>query len=473
MRASRWHDTALAPFRTRIFLAVWLASLVSNLGSLVQSVGASWLMVSLTKSSDIVALVQAASALPVMLLAMPAGAIADIWDRRVVMLISQGFMVAIAAILAAVAYFGAITPWTLLGLTFLLGCGTALYAPAWQTSVTDFAPREQLAAAVALNSVGLNIARTAGPALGGAIVASAGAPAAFLFNVLSYVALITVLARWRRPVVRHPLPPEGVGAAMAAGLRYVRLSPLLTTTLLRSLVFGLLGSALWALLPLVARDLVGGGALTYGFLLGAFGVGAVLGALGSTQLRARRTTEWIVSAGSASFGVATLVVAASPWLVLTLPALVLAGAAWVLTLSTFNITMQISAPRWVVGRAVAIYQMAAFGGIALGSWIWGLWAEHASLVSSLAVAGVLLLASVGLQRWRSLRPHAEQKLDPMRGPADLRHYPHVPPQAGPVVITVEYRVDPRDHDDFVVAMHEIGRIRRRDGARRAPVHPDR
>lgn len=463
---SGWRETALAPFRTRIFLAVWIASLVSNFGTLIQSVGASWLMTSLTPSSDMVAFVQAASALPVMLLSMPAGALADIWDRRVVMLVALGIMFAFSTILTVVAYAGGITPWMLLALTFLLGCGSALYGPAWQSSVGEQVPREQLPAAVALNSLGFNIARTTGPALGGAIVAVAGASAAFLFNALSYVGLITVLARWKRPVVKQPLPPEGVGAAMSAGLRYVRLSPVLSTVLFRSFVFGLLGSALWALLPLVARDLVGGGPLTYGFLLGAFGGGAVVGALWSTQVRARWTTEWIVSAGSAAFGVGTLVSATSPWLALTLLALLLAGAAWVLTLSTFNITMQTSAPRWVVGRSLAIYQMATFGGIALGSWIWGLWAEHGGLVSSLVAAGVLLLASVVLQRWQPLRPYEELPLDPMRGPADLRHYPHVPADAGPVVITVEYRVDPRDHDDFVVAMHEIGRIRRRDGARR-------
>lgn len=464
--APGWRESALAPFRTPIFAKVWSASLVSNFGTLIQSVGAAWLMTSLTRQSDMVALVQAATALPIMLLSMPAGAIADIWDRRALMLLAQGFMVAISIVLTALAFGDAITPWLLLALTFLLGCGSAMYGPAWQSSVGEQVPRAQLPAAVALNSLGFNIARTTGPALGGAIVAAGGAAYAFLFNAFSYVALIVVLARWRRPVQKPTLPPEGIGGAMSAGLRYVRLSPVIRTVLVRAFAFGLLGSGLWALMPLVARDIVRGGPLTYGFLLGAFGGGAVLGALASQQLRERYTTERIVSGGSIAFGAATVIAALSPWLALTLLAMLAAGGAWVLTLSTFNITTQTSAPRWVVGRALAVYQMAAFGGMALGSWTWGLYAEHGGLVDSLAVSGALMFASFALARWLPLRPFESLALDPLRAPSEIPDHGQVPPEAGPVVITVAYRVAREDWDAFTIAMHEIGRIRRRDGAHR-------
>jgi MFS family permease len=461
-----WRESALAPFRTRIFLAVWLASLASNFGTLIQSVGASWLMTSLTRESDVVALVQAATALPIMLLSMPAGAIADIWDRRALMLISQIFMITIAAVLSALAFAGLITPWVLLTLTFLLGCGSALYGPAWQSSVGEQVPREHLPAAIAVNSVSFNIARTTGPAIGGAIVALGGAAFAFLTNAISYVALIVVLWRWKRPVSKPTLPPEGIGGAMSAGLRYARLSPVISTVLARSFVFGLLGTSIWALLPLVARDIVRGGPLTYGVLLGAFGGGAVVGALFSTQVRQRYTTERIVSAGSAVFGLACVVVAWSPWLALSLLALLAAGVAWVLTLSTFNITTQTSAPRWVVGRALAVYQMAVFGGMALGSWAWGLYAEHGGLRESLTASGVLMALSFVIGRWLPLQPFRHVPLDPLRNPGEIDLHEGIPPEAGPVVITVAYRVRREDWDAFTIAMHEIGRIRRRDGARR-------
>src|SRR4051794_25200280 len=249
-----WRSSTLAPFRHGIFLAIWTASLVSNFGSLIQGVGASWLMTSIAPSADMVALGQAASSLPIMLFSLLAGATADVWDRRLVMLVAQVAMLLISAALSALAYFGLVTPWLLLGLTFLLGCGAALYGPAWQPSVGEQVPRHVLPAAIALNSLGFNIARTVGPAIGGIVVAAAGAQAAFLLNALSYIGLIIVLLTWKRPVTPDPLPPETVGAAMRAGLRYVRLSPAIRTVLVRSLAFGLCGSAVWALMPLIARD---------------------------------------------------------------------------------------------------------------------------------------------------------------------------------------------------------------------------
>ena len=465
-QAHSWREAALAPLRIRTFRELWLASLGSNLGTLIQTVGAAWLMVSLTPSSDMVALVQASTALPIMLLSVPAGAIADIWDRRALMLFAQVLMAAIAVLLTVLAARGAVTPWSLLGFTFLLGCGSAIYGPAWQSSVGEQVPTAELAAAVALNSLNFNIARTVGPALGGLIVATAGPPGAFLLNALSYGGLIAVLVRWRRPPPPAALPPESIVAAIGAGLRYARLSPAIRTVLLRSFAFCALGSALWATMPLVARDLLGGGPLTFGFLLGAFGGGAVAAALGSTWLRRHFSTDAIVTAASAGFGAGSLIVAQSHWLVLSLAAIAVAGGAWVLAFSTLNIATQTSTPRWVLGRTLAFYQTAAFAGMALGSWLWGEYAEFGGLAASLSTAGALLTASVLLARRWPLHASDSLDLDPLRALPEHHAGTAVEPDAGPIVTSIEYRIAPEDTAAFIRAAHDLGRTRRRDGARR-------
>ena len=465
--ASWRNSSTLAPFQSRIFASIWSASLISNFGSLIQAVGASWLMTSIAPTADMVALVQASTTLPIMLLSLPAGASADIWDRRLVMVIAQAMMLTVAAVLTVCAYKGMVTPWVLLSLTFLLGCGVAVYGPAWQSSVGEQVPRADLAPAVALNSLAFNLARTAGPAVGGVIVARAGPPAAFLVNGLSYVALIVVLVLWHRPQAQRFLPPENVLNAMAAGVRYARLSPGIRTVLIRGLVFGLLGSSIWALMPLIARDLIGGNAVTYGVLLGAFGIGAVCGALGSTSLRKRYTNERIVRAATVGFGVGGVVTALSTWHALSMAALMLGGACWVLALSTFNVTVQTSSPRWVVGRTVAIYQMVTFGGLAVGSWLSGLAATHFGLMQCLAGAGLAMALSSLLGRNLPLHQPEGLNLDPSRTwSSESRAQLERLIDSGPVVVTVEYRIPVQDGDRFRSAMRELRRIRRRDGARR-------
>lgn len=463
-----WRDSpTLAPFHSRIFALIWSASLISNFGSLIQAVGASWMMTSIAPSADMVALVQASTTLPIMLLSLPSGATADIWDRRLVMLIAQGLMLVVAAVLTAIAYLGQITPWTLLTLTFLLGCGVALYGPAWQSSVGEQVPRSDLPSAVALNSLAFNIARTAGPAIGGVIVAKAGPPAAFLLNSLSYAGLIIVLSLWRRPRPAPFLPPENMLMAMGAGIRYARLSPDIRTVLIRGSVFGVLGSSVWALMPLIARDLIGGDAVTYGVLLGAFGIGAVLGALSSTSLRKRYTNEMIVRASTMGFGIGSIVTAVSSWHALSMAALMLGGASWVLALSTFNVTVQTSSPRWVVGRTVAIYQMVTFGGLAIGSWLSGVVASQFSLVICLVASGALMTISAVLGRKLPLRQPEGLNLDPSRTwSSENRAQLDRLIDTGPVVVTVEYRIAVDDAEAFRLAMRELRRIRRRDGAKR-------
>ena len=461
-----WRASTLAPFRSRTFLRIWSASLVSNFGSLIQAVGASWLMTSLAPSPDYVALVQASTTLPIMLLALPSGAIADIWDRRLIMLIAQALMLVVSVALAVVTYSGYITPWTLLIMTFLIGCGTALYGPAWQSSVGEQVPREDIPAAVALNTMSYNMARSAGPAIGGIIVAAAGAFAAFVVNAFTYVAMLVTLATWKRPKTESHLPPESMLMAMGAGLRYSRLSPAIRAVLLRSATLGALGSSIWALMPLIARDLLEGSARTYGVLFGTFGVGAVIGAVMSTAARMRFRNEVIVRAGTVMFGVTAAVSAFSPWMALTLLVFLFGGAAWVLMLSTFNITIQMSSPRWVTGRALAIYQMATFGGMALGSWLWGELADDFGLVTALASSGALLFASTLLGLAAPLPQSEGLNLAPSRGPLQITPRVELGPESGRVVVTVEYRVPERDQAAFVKAMQELRRIRRRDGARR-------
>jgi MFS family permease len=456
--------SALSPLRLPVFRAVWAASTLSNLGGLIQTVGAAWMMTSIAQSADMVALVQTSVTLPLMLLSLVAGAMADNFDRRKVMLGAQIFMFLASIGLSVCAWTGLITPWLLLLFTFLIGCGAAFNAPAWQASVGDMVPRAQLPGAVALNSMGFNIARSVGPAIGGAIVAAAGAAAAFAVNAASYIALIAVLARWRSPPNPQLLPRETLGTAVAAGVRYVSMSPAIRTVLVRSAVFGIGASAVMALLPLVAKILIAGGPLTYGLLLGAFGVGAVAGVGVSARLRQMLSTEGIVRWANVGFAVVAAIAGVSTRLQATMAALFVAGAAWVLTLSTFNVAVQLSAPRWVVARALSLYQMAAFGGMAAGSWLWGAVAASDGVSTALLAAAVVVLLCAVLGRWLPLAQAEELNLDPLRRWKEPTTAVPVEPRTGPVVITIEYVIREEDIVEFLVAMAERRRIRRRDGA---------
>ncbi|MBN8933816.1 MAG: MFS transporter, partial [Rhizobium pusense] len=284
----------LAPLRHLTYRRIWIASLASNFGGLIQAVGAAWMMTSLSSSENMIALVQASTSLPIMLFSLISGALADSFDRRRIMISAQLLMLTASVLLTVFAWSGWLTPWLLLFFTFMIGCGTALNNPSWQASVGEMVPREDLPAAVTLNSVGFNITRSVGPAIGGIIVAAAGAAAAFFVNALSYFTLIYALFRWQPPKYASTLPREQLLAAISAGMRYVAMSPNIGKVLVRGFLFGLSASAILALMPIVARDLVEGGPLTYGVMLGAFGVGAIGGALISARLREVLSSEWIV-----------------------------------------------------------------------------------------------------------------------------------------------------------------------------------
>lgn len=462
---ARRRPSALSPLRYPVFRGIWAASTLSNLGMLIQSVGAAWLMIAIAPSADMVALVLASVNLPITLLSLVAGAVADNFDRRKVMLLAQTFMLTVSVALAIFTWNDMVTPWLLLFFTFLIGCGAAFNAPAWQASVGDMVPRVELPNAIALNSMGFNLARSAGPAIGGAIVAAAGAAATFAVSALSNTALIAVLLRWRPAPSPRSLPRETLGLAIAAGVRYVAGSPAIHRVLLRSAFFCVGASALMALMPLLAKDLIGGGPLTYGLLLGAFGVGAVVGAIGNGRLRQMLSTEAIVRWTSIGFAVATAVAGLSTHLFVTMLALLLAGAGWLLAFATFNVAVQMSAPRWVVARALSIYQMAAFGGLAAGSWLWGEVAASESITWALLLAAVVMLACAGLGHWWPLAQTQELNLDLLRRWKEPRTVVPVEARSGPVVITIEYVICQADVEEFLGAMVERRRVRRRDGAR--------
>ena len=455
-----------APLRNPAYRSLWLAIMVSNLGGLIQSVGAGWMMTSLTASQDMIALVQSSNTLPIMALSMIGGALADSHDRRRIMIAAQGFMAIVSVALALAAWQGVLTPWLLLGFTFLLGTGVALNNPAWQASVGDIVGRADLPAAVSLNSMGFNLMRSVGPAIGGLVVAGFGVAAAFGLNALSYVPLVAALVRWSPPGWgERRLPREPLWPALGAGLRYVALSPHLMRLIARAGLFGFAASSVLALLPIVARSLLQGTALTYGFLLGAFGMGAICGVALNPPLRRRFSNEVVVRLAFLCFAAGVMGLGLSRSLALSMASLLLAGSAWVLALSLFNVSVQLSSPRWVVGRALSIYQTSVFGGMAAGSWLWGVLSEEHGATFAFAVSALLLVGGAVAGLWLGLSAFGEQDLDPsghFREPEvrlDLRQ------RSGPIVVMIDYVIAAEDVGRFLEAMQARRIVRVRDGAR--------
>ncbi|WP_083638765.1 MFS transporter [Rhizobium oryziradicis] len=454
----------LAPFKNKVFLTIWLASITSNFGGLIQDVGAAWMMTSISKSESMVALVQASNTAPIMLFSLVAGAIADGFDRRKVMLTAQIFLLTVSALLSIFTWFGLLTPWSLLAFTFLIGCGTALNSPSWQASVGDIVGRDDLPSAVSLNSMGFNMTRSVGPAIGGLIVALAGAATAFAVNAVSYLSMIYALARWKPVYPKTTLPRESLGHAIAAGLRYVSMSPNLMKVLFRGFLFGFAATAILSLLPLVTKDSLGGGPLTYGGLLGAFGLGAIAGAMSNARIREILSSEQIVRCSFAGFAVAAAITGMSQTFWLTAPALVVAGACWVLSLSLFNTVVQLSTPRWVVGRALSLYQTATFGGMAGGSWLWGVLAENMGAGQALVASAVVMLAGVGIGFLLPMPAFATLDLNPLNRFNEPPLRLDIRPRSGPIVIQIDFEIDDKDVTEFLKIMVERRRIRLRDGA---------
>lgn len=454
----------LAPFKNKVFLTIWIASITSNFGSLIQDVGAAWMMTSISKSESMVALVQASNTAPIMLFSLIAGAIADGFDRRKVMLTSQIFVLLVSALLSIFTWFGLLTPWSLLAFTFLIGSGVALNSPSWQASVGDIVAREDVASAVSLNSMGFNITRSVGPALGGLIVAIAGAATAFAINAVSYLSMIYALLRWKPVYPQNPLPRENLGHAIAAGLRYMSMSPNLMKVLFRGFLFGLSATGILSLLPVITKDALNGGPLVYGGLLGAFGIGAISGAMSNAHIREKLSSEQIVRCSFAGFAVASAVTGVSHTFWLTAPALIVAGACWVLSLSLFNTVVQLSTPRWVVGRALSLYQTATFGGMAGGAWLWGVLAENMGAGHALVASAVVMIAGVGIGFLLPMPAFATLDLNPLNRFNEPPLRLEIRPRSGPIVIQIDFEIDDKDVPEFLKVMVERRRIRLRDGA---------
>ena len=464
--------SAWAPLRHRVFRTLWIAQTVSNVGTWMQTVGAQWLIVSMGGTPLTVSLVQTATTLPTFLIGLPAGALGDIVDRRRVMLGSQAFMLAAAAALGFLTLSHNIAIATVLALTFAIGLGSAVLRPSWQAVQPELVERDEIPQAAALNGVSMNMARAIGPAIGGIIVAASSAGVVFLCNAVSFVGVMGVLIWWRRPVRASALGAEHMLGAMKTGARYVRNSPRLRAVLWRTLSFCAFSSALWALLPVVAHDRLGLGSGGYGLLLGAVGIGAVLGAFVLAPARARFSADAVVGAATLALVAADLVLAWVRSVPLVAVALVVAGMSWIAVLSSLNASAQVALPAWVRARGMASYLLVFQGGQAIGSALWGGVATKTSLSAALtAVAAGLALALFISSRRHRLASQFELDMTPSIHWSE----PELalePDPSRPVLVTVEYRVAPEHHDEFREAMQRLGRSRRRTGAERWSLYQD-
>ena len=460
-RLSPW-----APFRHRSFVMLWLATVVSNAGTWMHDVGAGWLMTELSTSPLTIAGVQAATTLPVFLFALTAGALADIMDRRWLLIVVNLLAACAAAGLAILVYLELVTPLVLIVFTFLLGIGGAFVAPAWQAIVPALVPRSDLPSAIALNSAGINISRAIGPSLAGLLIVLFGVWSPFALNALSFAGIIVVLLWWRPPAKpESSLPPEYVGAAIVAGWRYVAHSRPLRATLIRAAAFFVFASAYWAMLPLIARELLFGGPTLYGLLLGAIGFGALLGALALPGIQLRFGPDKTVAVATLGTTLTLVIFAITNHQAVAVFASALAGASWIAVLSSFHVSAHIALPDWVRARGLSFFLTVFFGAMSGGSLLWG------QVASSVGIATCLLLAAAGAMlmiplTWR-FRLNQGAVLDlapsmhwpsPMAADAD-----RVAGDRGPAMIQVSYAVPPCNQERFTALMGELKAARYRGG----------
>ena len=405
--------SAWAPLRRPLFRALWIASLTSNIGTWMHEIGAVWLMTSLTPSPVMVALMQTAASLPIVLLVLPAGAFADLLDRRRVLLFTQGWMLASAAALAVLTVLDATTPWLLLILTFALGAGAAMNAPAWQAMTPDAVPRADLPAAVALTGVSLNIARTVGPAVGGAIVAAVGTWAVFFLNAASFLGVMVVLYRWSGVTQQKQSHGKPALSDIREGIRFAAQAPALRAVLVRTALFVPFASALWALLPLLVRHEVDLNCYGYGTLFGCLGLGAVIGAVFLPKLRSRFSTEALVGGATVMFAAATAALAEVRDFTLLCAIMIFGGIAWITLMASFNVATQMSVPSWLRARGVALYLLVFNGSMAAGGVLWGAVTQHAGIALALfAAAGGLIVSLTAITRYPLERSEQPELIPP-------------------------------------------------------------
>jgi MFS family permease len=462
--------SAWRPLRTPIFRNLLAADLVSDIGAFMQSVGAAWLMTSLTSNPLYVALIQTASAVPFFVLALPAGSIGDIVDRRKLILGTEAWMFVVAAVLAVATVAGAITPWLLLLLTLALSLGDAIESPAWRAIFPELVKKDELPAALTLNGIEFNLARAVGPGLAGLIIAVIGVAAAFIVNAVSFLGVIFVIARWKRPARKSNLPAETFEGATSAGIRYVRYSPGIRVLLLRSAVLIFFTSSFWALLPTAAKEL-SNSPVAYGLLLGFFGAGAVLGAIVLQQARSKVSAEVTLSIATAAFAGIIASTGLLHSLVILCGLMVFGGASWTVFMSLFNTMAQQLAPEWVRARVLAVYLLVFQGSVAAGSTLWGLAAARTNVHAALEFAGIGTAACMLLQ-FRFRLPNTSVDLSAWDHWAKPNMVVQPAPDAGPVMVTARYVIDPAKAPDFLKLMYKNQRIRRRDGATRWGIFAD-
>ena len=456
-------SSGFAPLRQKVFAVLWAATIIGNIGSFIRDVASAWLVADLSNAPAAVALVQAAATLPIFLLAIPAGVLSDILDRRKFLIAIQVLLGCVSLSLMALSISGWLSVGSLVALTFLGGIGAALMAPTWQAIVPELVSRSDLKSAVALNSLGINIARAIGPALGGLILAAFGAGVTYGADVASYIVVIAALFWWRRPPGADDALSERFAGAFRAGLRYARASRELHVVLLRAAIFFACASAVWALLPLVARNLLGGGAGFYGILLGAVGAGAIVGAILLPRLRARLDPDKLLLLSAVVTALVMAALAPGPPQAVGVAILLLLGVAWIIALTTLNGVAQAILPNWVRGRALAVYLTVFNGAMTAGSLGWGAVAEAAGIGGTLVIAAAVLMVA-GFVMHRVELPAGEADLAPSNHwPEPLVAAP-IDNDRGPVLILIEYRVPASQREDFLRLVHALAIERRRDGA---------
>ena len=461
---------ALLPLRNAVFRNMWFAFVVTSLGVWLQNTGAGWLMTTLSPDPMTVSLVQAATILPMCLLALPAGAIADIVDRRLFLLLTQGWTMAAAALLATLTLMDLITVWSLLGLTFAIGIGSAMTAPAWGALAPELVPRQDLVQAIALNGIGFNLARAIGPALGGVLVLVGGSGLTFALYAMSFIAVIAALLNWRRDNATSSLPREHLLSAVRAGMRFVRNTPAMRAAMMRSFAYSVPAAAPWAMLPLVVHSQLGLGAGMYGLILGMMGLGGVTAGMLLPNLRGRvsRGTTVLGASVISCCGIALLALA-THWIPACL-GMVLFGMGWVTAYSSIQAAAQLVSPPWVRARALAIYQLSYNGALTLGTFGWGWVGAQIGLSNSLlaaAASGLLMAAAVrGFGLDSSATPAAAPRFKPQPLPdapaAELAM--SLPQTRRRILETMHYRVDPSQRRAFLAAMSDVRQVRGRAGA---------
>ncbi len=454
---------SFAPLAQPTFAVLWVATILGNIGSFMRDVASAWLATDLSSSPAAVAMIQAAATLPVFLLAIPAGVLSDILDRRRFLIVIQIALAAVSGTLAFLSWQNGLTIEILIALAFAGGIGAAMMGPTWQSIVPELVPPSTLRSAVALNALGVNIARAIGPATGGLLLAAFGAAATYCADLLSYIFVIAALIWWKRPVQPSDPLREHFFSAFRAGLRFTRAHSKLHIVLVRAAVHFAFGSSVWALLPLVAKQLLHGGAGLYGVLLGAVGAGAILGALTMPALQKRLDGDGMVLLSAIATAAVMAALSFAPPVWLALPLLLILGAAWIMALTTLGGAAQAILPNWVRGRALAVYQMVFNGALAGGSLLWGFVAQALGTPTALLIAGVgLVVAALLLNRMRL--PRGEEDLGPARHWPEPEMADEIAHDRGPVMILIEYCIPPANRDAFLRAVHRLSEERLRDGA---------